>query len=258
MFFTCLCTSCKSIGDDPLPPDYRIKVDLKDTYNVNEDVTLNISIGIAKKYQERYSQTEDLKFELGYAPENLKEIEREKITILYTITDFSDDKYYYTKEENEIIYHFSENFVIPKEFFSETYFFCDSYGSFCIFLGIPWGDDWSFAMHRIYFYEKQGDILVIQGEEAYIPKDYRLKVDLVESYNLNETIRLTISIGLHQRLQEIFIRNGNYKIGLAYAPREYNNVSSKDQVTLYTIVDFSNSKYFYTKEKDEIIYHFSN
>lgn len=113
-------------------------------------------------------------------------------------------------------------------------------------------------MHRIYFYEKQGDILVIQGEEAYIPKDYRLKVDLVESYNLNETIRLTISIGLHQRLQEIFIRNGNYKIGLAYAPREYNNVSSKDQVTLYTIVDFSNSKYFYTKEKDEIIYHFSN
>lgn len=46
-------------------------------------------------------------------------------------------------------------------------------------------------------------------------------------------------------------------MGLAYAPREFNNISTKDQITLYLITDFSDDRYFYTKENDEIIYHFS-
>lgn len=68
IIFTCVCTSCKSTETDPLPPDYKFKVDFEDGLNVNEDVTVMISVGISKEYQEDYSQWEELEMELGYAP----------------------------------------------------------------------------------------------------------------------------------------------------------------------------------------------
>ena len=256
IFFTCLCSSCKSPGY-MLPPSERMEVQFEDSYNVNEDVTVKISAGFDKEDQEMYCKNEDEKFELGCVP-NSKKRDRSKAIIFYTFTDILNEKYYYTKKNKEIIYHFNEQFVIPKEFFSETNFFRDSYGEFLVFLGVPYpdGSDWGSILYTTYVYEKQGESLVIQTERTYRPKNYSLKVDLEESYNVNEDVTLTISIGIHQRFQEVYVQKEYYKMGSAYALKEYND-SSKDQIILYTITDFWDDRYFYSIENNEIIYHFS-
>lgn len=240
-----------------LPPGERMEVQFEDSYNVNKDVKLKISVGFDKKDQEMYCQTGDTKFELGCVP-NSKKLDRAKATIFYTFTDFMDEKYYYTKKKKEIMYHFNEQFVIPKEFFSETNFFRDSYGEFLVFLGASYldGSGWGTMLYATYVYEKQGESLVIQTAETYRPRNYSLKVDLEDSYNVNEDVTLTISIGIHQRLQEVYVQDKYYKMGLAYAPKKYNDFS-EDQMTLLIITDFWDDKYYYTIENNEIIYHFS-
>lgn len=270
LFFTCLCCSCSS-PKDCVSIEERLKIDLEGTYNVNEDVPLTISVGLASERSKPEYSDVDTKGKpmLGYAPiRHGKTILEDKV-VLHTFTDLSDDRYYYTEEENGIIYHFSEQYVIPRDFFNDTYYLHDIYGGICVFLCHPTYSPtsptdydenvWSGSMYSEYVYEKQGETLLIQNKRSYPYLDYSLKIDLEESYNLNEDVSIMVSMGIHPRF-DCRYQSGKGYLKLvyekAYTIEGFTTLYYEDPTTIYTFTDLSDYKYFFTREKNEIIYHF--
>ena len=100
----------------------------------------------------------DLAYAQAYTIEGFDALFYKDPTTLYTITDFSDDRYYFTRENDEIIYHFSERVIIDKEVF------CDTSGKFRIYLyatDIDGPRYFESGSVLNFTYEKQGEDLLI-------------------------------------------------------------------------------------------------
>lgn len=126
VLFTLFCSSCVS-QESVYPPKDQIKIELEPEYSIYNDILVDISIGLCKESQERYISTPSFKYIVAYS-KNYPEDNSEEHTILYTITDFSSDIYYYIENGNKTIYNFKEKFSIKKEIFT------DSTGVFYIFM----------------------------------------------------------------------------------------------------------------------------
>lgn len=115
IFLLAACESQQSV----YPPEDCLFIEFEPQYNLNEDVKVKISIGLQEGYQEKYSNSEELKYILGYSKsEDISD--NEEITKLLTITDFSSDLYCYTKTEDKLIFNFCEQFTIEKEIFNSS------------------------------------------------------------------------------------------------------------------------------------------
>lgn len=148
-----LFTACKSSQCVEFPKVY-FPIEFESKYNLNEDINVKISIGLNKDDQEYYSELKDFKYNLGYTPmdQNSHDIFfGDETVILYTITDFSNDIFYYTYIEDEIHFNFTEIFTIKKEIFNQ-----DS-GVFYIFMG-----DVGFTMSTRIIYQKKDGNLYLQ------------------------------------------------------------------------------------------------
>ncbi|MDE6414217.1 MAG: hypothetical protein K2K48_02270 [Anaeroplasmataceae bacterium] len=157
LFYVFLFSSCKSKQNVEIPNIY-FPIELESKYNLDEDINIKISIGLDKYDQKRYCQIEDMHYSLAYSPMNPNAnnvFSCEDTVILYTITDFNNDIYYYNYINNEYNFNFCETFTIKKEIFTQ-----DS-GEFYIFLG-----GWGFIIHKRIIYEKKEGSLYLQ--EKYI------------------------------------------------------------------------------------------
>ncbi|MDE5565534.1 MAG: hypothetical protein K2I77_00985 [Anaeroplasmataceae bacterium] len=152
---TLLFSSCNS-QESVYPPKDHIKIELEPEYNIYDDILVDISIGLWKEDQENYISTPNLKYIVAYS-KNYPEDNSEEHTILFTITDFSSDIYYYTEDGNKTSYNFKEKFSIKKEVFT------DSTGEFYIFMYSTTSDFNGREFTQIYklTYEKTNETLTL-------------------------------------------------------------------------------------------------
>ena len=151
-----LCSSCKK-EVPPLPPDDRFDVDLEDYYDLNEGVYLTISIGFNKDDKNWFLSYQG-KYVLSYSKERPSKNEPQGIVVLETITDFSDDKYYYTEEKNKIIFNYQKKYLIDENIFDNTE------GEFFVFM-YQTESDYSrntYSMLSKFEYTKQESIVYIK------------------------------------------------------------------------------------------------
>lgn len=160
VLFTLFCSSCDS-QESVYPPKDHIKIELEPEYSIYDDILVDISIGLWKEDQENYISTPNLKYIVAYS-KNYPEDNSEEHTILFTITDFSSDIYYYTEEGNENIYNFKEKFSIKKEVFA------DATGEFYIFLYSTTSDFNGRSFTRIskLTYEKNNETLILYKSKS--------------------------------------------------------------------------------------------
>lgn len=93
--------------------EYNFKIDFEESYELNKDVQLTISLGLNSGYDLANSE-----IQLAYSKKRFDELNDDNVTVLYSITEFSKHDYYYTKKGKRIIYNFSEEFIIEKEKFA--------------------------------------------------------------------------------------------------------------------------------------------
>ena len=122
-------TSCRT--DCHEWDDYKFNIEFKDSYNPNEDINLTISLGLNPNYD--YYKTNNSKVVLAYSKE--KEFNDDNVNILYSIIDFSNEDYYFTKRGEKIKYNFTEEVVINKEYFIDgsgeiTFMMYPTYGKY--------------------------------------------------------------------------------------------------------------------------------
>ena len=153
--FIVLLTSCKANKSVQMPKDY-FYVEIEESYPVDEDIEVKISIGLCKSYQEYYSKLKNFKYKLGCFLE-YEDYESE-ITSFYTITDFTDDRYYYTETDDKIIYNFSEWFTLSKEIFD------NEQGDFYIVLYEEVNGGISYDLWQRFVYKKQDGRLYLQNK----------------------------------------------------------------------------------------------
>lgn len=155
VFFTFLFSSCNMQRTVFSQKDF-LKIDLEPEYNLNDDVILDISIGLCKEYQENYSSIPNFKYILAYSPAH-PEVECEEHKILFIIEDFSSDKYFYSEEQNKINYNFKEKFSINNEVFAK------SNGEIYVFLYSTTSDFTGREFTIIYkiIYEKSNEVLLL-------------------------------------------------------------------------------------------------
>jgi len=118
LFFLVLIFNIIFIGcseRDVIMDEYSIEIKFEDFYNLNSEVEITVSMGLNPDYQSNFTYFENNKVVLAYSKEgNLND---ENLTILYSITDFSKQEYYFSKNGNKIENKFCEKYVIEKEFF---------------------------------------------------------------------------------------------------------------------------------------------
>ena len=87
--------------------EYSIEIKFEDFYNLNSEVEITVSMGLNPDYQSNFTYFENNKVVLAYSKEgNLND---ENLTILYSITDFSKQEYYFSKNGNKIENKFCKN-----------------------------------------------------------------------------------------------------------------------------------------------------
>ncbi|MDE7263699.1 MAG: hypothetical protein K2N64_03450 [Anaeroplasmataceae bacterium] len=141
-------------------PKHYFDVEIEESYPVDEDIEVKISIGLCKDYQENFSKLEGLEYKLGCFLEATKY--ESEIASFYTIKDFTDDRYYYTETEDEIIYNFSEWFTLNKEIFD------NEQGDFWIVLyqtiQLEGVNGISYGVWQRFVYKKQDERLYLQNK----------------------------------------------------------------------------------------------
>ena len=153
LFFILLFSSCTS-QESVYPSKEHIKIEVEPEYSIYDDILVNISIGLCKDYQDNYNSRQNFKYILAYSSA-YPETDYEEHTILFTITDFSSEVYYYTMDENRIIYSFKKTFLIEKEIFADTK------GEFYVFMYstvLDFSESESTIIYRIN-YEKNNEVL---------------------------------------------------------------------------------------------------
>jgi len=118
LFFGVLILSITFIGcseRDVIMDEYSIEIKFEDFYDLNSEVEVTVSIGLNPNYQSNFTYFENNKVVLAYSKDgNLND---ENLTILYSITDFFKQEYYFSKNGNKIENKFCEKYVIEKDFF---------------------------------------------------------------------------------------------------------------------------------------------
>ncbi len=111
------------------PGFFEFKIEFNESYNPNEDIYFTISMGIKPEYN-----PENSTLVLSYSKENYKDFNNENVYVLHSITNFSEN-YYYTKKGKKIIYNFTKEVVINKEYFANgtgeiTFMMYPTYGDY--------------------------------------------------------------------------------------------------------------------------------
>ncbi len=147
---------CSCDSQDVDPPKDDMKIDFEPEYNIYDDILVDISIGLCKESQESYISTPNLKYIIAYSKDHPWD-NSDGHTILFTITDFSPDVYYYTENGNEKIYNFKEKFSIKNEVFTDTT------GEFYIFMYFTTSDynGSGFSLVNKITYEKNNEALIL-------------------------------------------------------------------------------------------------
>ncbi|MDE6240920.1 MAG: hypothetical protein K2M08_00690 [Anaeroplasmataceae bacterium] len=160
VLFTLIFSSCSS-QESVYPPKDHIKIELEPEYSIYDDILVDISIGLWKEAQESYISTPNLKYIVAYS-KTYPADNSEEHTILFTLTDFSSDIYYFTENGNKIIYNFKETFSIKKEVFT------DSTGEFYIFMYSTTSDFNGRSFTRIskITYEKNNETLILNRSKS--------------------------------------------------------------------------------------------
>lgn len=150
IFFLPACVSQQSV----YPPEDCLKIDFEREYPLDEDVKVNIAIGLRKGYQDIFGNIEGFKYVLSYSKNDTISNEAD-ITELLTITDFSSDLYCYTKTEEKINFNYCKQFIISKEMFNDG-------DHFYIFLfSTALNEQESFSIKYKIRYEKINDYLTL-------------------------------------------------------------------------------------------------
>ena len=101
--------------------DFYFEIDLRESYNFDEDIHLSISLGLNPNYKSKFLNSKNKKVVFSYSKIDFDHASNENITVLYAITDFYNQEYYLTKKGKKIKANFSKDFVIAKEYFSNDY-----------------------------------------------------------------------------------------------------------------------------------------
>lgn len=153
LFFGLLIFSISAVSCELDVPEwgneYNFKIDFEESYDPNNDVKLTISLGLSSGFD-----LADSEIQLAYSKNRFSKINDDNVNVLFSITKFTKDDYYYTIKGKKIIYNFSEEIVIDKENF------LDGQGEITFVMYHRGSHSWQSSIGKEYLYKLEDSRLV--------------------------------------------------------------------------------------------------
>lgn len=236
--------SCSTATNDSIwirYPFVYFDVKFEEEYNINEDIYLEISIGIDQIHKE----SDICEVILGYS--DFSDPQRiDKTEILYKIKDFSVENYYYDKFEYKdkdnntrykITCNFKKTFLIKKEIFDADK------GSFFVTMWEKWPNHFNWSIGQEIIYEKIDGKLIL-GYNT-IEKSDKQKVNYIYII-IFSTIILIIFL---YNIKTIYNFKKNYNGGIKM--KEFEKIILEDEKRKLMIKAIDEIKLGLFEQKEE-------